>query len=107
MTFPDLIEIQRKSFFWFLKKGLKDEFENFSKIQLKNLVIQLDTQNYKFKKIQDGLKQAEKKSSTYLTQIYIPIKIIDKKTGSIKRKKVFFGSLPLMTDRGKFYINGV
>lgn len=107
MTFPDLIEIQRKSFFWFLKKGLKDELENFDRIQLKNLVIKLDTQNFKFKRIKDGLKQAEKKSSTYATQIYIPIQLIDKKTGNIKRKKVLFGSLPLMTDRGKFYINGV
>lgn len=104
---PDLTEIQRKSFYWFLKKGIKEELENYSLIELKKGDLELDFENYKFEKVKKSLREAELTSSTYSSQVLLPVRILDKKKEIKKEKKVGIMDLPLMTGRGRFYINGV
>nr|YP_009340862.1 beta subunit of RNA polymerase [Palmophyllum crassum]BAW34809.1 beta subunit of RNA polymerase [Palmophyllum crassum] len=104
---PDLTEIQRKSYFWFLKKGIKEEFEKFSIIELRNVRILIHAENYKLKLYKNSLKLKQKINSNYSSQIIIPITLINKKNNSKKIKKVIFGDLPLLTNRGQFYINGI
>jgi DNA-directed RNA polymerase subunit beta len=105
---PDLIEIQRSSFRWFLEEGLIEELLSFSPITdyTGKLELHFLGQNYKLKEPKYNVEEAKRRDSTYAVQMYVPTRLINKETGEIKEMEVFIGDLPLMTDRGTFIING-
>ncbi|WP_250123319.1 DNA-directed RNA polymerase subunit beta [Chroococcidiopsis sp. CCMEE 29] len=105
---PDLIEIQRSSFRWFLEEGLIEELNSFSPITdyTGKLELHFLGQNYKLKQPKYNVDEAKRRDSTYAVQMYVPTRLINKETGEIKEQEVFIGDLPLMTDRGTFIING-
>lgn len=105
---PDLVEIQRSSFRWFLEEGLIEELNSFSPITdyTGKLELHFLGQNYKLKKPKYDVDEAKRRDSTYAVQMYVPTRLINKETGEIKEQEVFIGDLPLMTDRGTFIING-
>ena len=105
---PDLIEIQRASFRWFLEEGLIEELNSFSPITdyTGKLELHLLGQNYKLKQPKYDVDEAKRRDATYAVQMYVPTRLINKETGEIKEQEVFIGDLPLMTDRGTFIING-
>ena len=105
---PDLIEIQRSSFRWFLEEGLIEELNSFSPITdyTGKLELHFLGQNYKLKRPKYSVDEAKRRDSTYAVQMYVPTRLINKETGEIKEQEVFIGDLPLMTDRGTFIING-
>jgi DNA-directed RNA polymerase subunit beta len=107
-TLPDLVEIQRESFRWFLEEGLIEELESFSPITDYTGKIELHflARDYKLKRPKYGVDEAKRRDSTYAVQMYVPTRLINKDTGEIKEQEVFIGDLPLMTDRGTFIING-
>jgi DNA-directed RNA polymerase subunit beta len=105
---PDLIEIQRASFRWFLEEGLIEELNSFSPITdyTGKLELHFLGQNYRLKQPKYSVEEAKRRDSTYAVQMYVPTRLINKETGEIKEQEVFIGDLPLMTDRGTFIING-
>lgn len=105
---PDLIEIQRSSFRWFLEEGLIEELNSFSPITdyTGKLELHFLGQNYRLKEPKYNVDEAKRRDSTYAVQMYVPTRLINKETGEIKEQEVFIGDLPLMTDRGTFIING-
>ena len=105
---PDLIEIQRSSFRWFLEKGLIEEFNSFSPITdyTGKFELHFIGENYRLKEPKYSMEEAKRRDSTYNVQVYVPTRLIDKESGEIKEMEVFVGDLPLMTDRGTFIING-
>ncbi|MEH1965542.1 MAG: DNA-directed RNA polymerase subunit beta [Nostoc sp.] len=105
---PDLIEIQRSSFRWFLEEGLIEELNSFSPITdyTGKLELHFLGHNYKLKEPKYSVEEAKRRDSTYAVQMYVPTRLINKETGEIKEQEVFIGDLPLMTDRGTFIING-
>jgi DNA-directed RNA polymerase subunit beta len=105
---PDLVEIQRASFRWFLEEGLIEELESFSPITDYTGKIELHflAKDYKLKRPKYSVDEAKRRDSTYAVQMYVPTRLINKETGEIKEQEVFIGDLPLMTDRGTFIING-
>ncbi|MBD2495519.1 DNA-directed RNA polymerase subunit beta [Nostoc sp. FACHB-280] len=105
---PDLIEIQRASFRWFLEEGLIEELNSFSPITdyTGKLELHFLGQNYKLKEPKYSVEEAKRRDSTYAVQMYVPTRLLNKETGDIKEQEVFIGDLPLMTDRGTFIING-
>ena len=105
---PDLIEIQKASFRWFLEEGLIEELNSFSPITdyTGKLELHLLGQNYKLKQPKYDVDEAKRRDSSYAVQMYVPTRLINKETGEIKEQEVFIGDLPLMTDRGTFIING-
>ncbi|MDZ4873217.1 MAG: DNA-directed RNA polymerase subunit beta [Chroococcidiopsis cubana SAG 39.79] len=105
---PDLIEIQKASFRWFLEEGLIEEINSFSPITdyTGKLELHLLGQNYKLKQPKYDVDEAKRRDATYAVQMYVPTRLINKETGEIKEQEVFIGDLPLMTDRGTFIING-
>ncbi|WP_026732932.1 DNA-directed RNA polymerase subunit beta [Fischerella sp. PCC 9605] len=105
---PDLIEIQRSSFRWFLEEGLIEELNSFSPITdyTGKLELHFLGQNYKLKEPKYDVDEAKRRDSTYAVQMYVPTRLINKETGEIKEQEVFIGDLPLMTERGTFIING-
>jgi DNA-directed RNA polymerase subunit beta len=107
-TLPDLVEIQRASFRWFLEEGLIEELDSFSPITDYTGKIELHflAKDYKLKRPKYGVDEAKRRDASYAVQMYVPTRLINKDTGEIKEQEVFIGDLPLMTDRGTFIING-
>ncbi|MBO1061152.1 MAG: DNA-directed RNA polymerase subunit beta [Aphanizomenon flos-aquae MDT14a] len=105
---PDLIEIQRSSFRWFLEEGLIEELNSFSPITdyTGKLELHFLGNNYKLKEPKYSVEESKRRDSTYAVQMYVPTRLLNKETGDIKEQEVFIGDLPLMTDRGTFIING-
>ncbi|MGF1540157.1 MAG: DNA-directed RNA polymerase subunit beta [Pleurocapsa sp.] len=105
---PDLIEIQRSSFRWFLEEGLIEELNSFSPITdyTGKFELHFIGENYRLKEPKYSMEEAKRRDSTYNVQVYVPTRLIDKESGEIKEMEVFIGDLPLMTDRGTFIING-
>ncbi|MFZ9737361.1 MAG: DNA-directed RNA polymerase subunit beta [Prochlorotrichaceae cyanobacterium] len=107
-TLPDLVEIQRASFRWFLEEGLIEELESFSPISdyTGKLELHLLGRNYKLRRPKYDMNESKSRDGTYAVSMYVPTRLINKETGEIKEQEVFIGDLPLMTDRGTFIING-
>ncbi|MBD1912348.1 MULTISPECIES: DNA-directed RNA polymerase subunit beta [unclassified Leptolyngbya] len=107
-TLPDLVEIQRSSFRWFLEEGLIEELDSFSPITdyTGKLELHFLGRDYKLKRPKYDVDDAKRRDATYAVQMYVPTRLINKETGEIKEQEVFIGDLPLMTDRGTFIING-
>jgi DNA-directed RNA polymerase subunit beta len=105
---PDLVEIQRASFRWFLEEGLVEELESFSPIVDYTGKVELHFlgKHYKLRRPKYSVSEAKRRDGTYAVQMYVPTRLINKETGEIKELEVFIGDLPLMTDRGTFIING-
>jgi DNA-directed RNA polymerase subunit beta len=105
---PDLVEIQRESFRWFLEEGLIEELDSFSPITdyTGKMELHFVAKDYKLKRPKYDVDEAKRRDATYAVQMYVPTRLINKETGEIKEQEVFIGDLPLMTDRGTFIING-
>ncbi|EGJ32262.1 MULTISPECIES: DNA-directed RNA polymerase subunit beta [Moorena] len=105
---PDLVEIQRASFRWFLEEGLIEELNSFSPITdyTGKMELHFLGENYRLKYPKYDVDEAKRRDSTYAVQMYVHTRLINKETGEIKEQEVFIGDLPLMTDRGTFIING-
>lgn len=105
---PDLIEIQRSSYKWFLEHGIIEELNSFSPISdyAGKLELQFIGEKYRLKEPKYDIEEAKKREASYEVQIYVPTRLMNKETGEIKETEVYIGQLPLMTDRGTFLING-
>ncbi|MCP9889188.1 DNA-directed RNA polymerase subunit beta [Cyanobium sp. ATX 6A2] len=105
---PDLVEVQRASFKWFLEKGLIEELESFSPITdyTGKLELHFIGSEYRLKRPRHDVEEAKRRDATFASQMYVTCRLINKETGEIKEQEVFIGELPLMTERGTFIING-
>ena len=105
---PDLVEVQRASFKWFLEKGLIEELKSFSPITdyTGKLELHFIGEQYRLKRPRHNVEEAKRRDATFASQMYVTCRLINKETGEIKEQEVFIGELPLMTERGTFIING-
>ena len=105
---PDLVEVQRASFKWFLEKGLIEELESFSPITdyTGKLELHFIGSEYRLKRPRHDVEAAKRRDATFASQMYVTCRLVNKETGEIKEQEVFIGELPLMTERGTFIING-
>jgi len=107
LEIPDLIEVQKKSYEWFIKEGLKEVFEDISPIQDYTGNLILEFVDYT---IGDEAKYEEEESKerdvNYAAPLKVKVRLINKETGEVKEQEVFMGDFPLMTDKGTFIING-
>ena len=105
---PNLIEIQLKSYQWLLKTGLKELFEEISPIKdygAKDLELYF-LDHYFDEPTYDEEKTREK-GLTFEAPFRVRLKLVNKRTKTIKEQEVYFGDFPMMTPRGTFIINGV
>jgi len=105
---PDLIEIQRSSYKWFLEYGIIEELNSFTPITdyAGKLELHFIGEKYRLKEPKYYIEEAKKRDASYSVQVYVPTLLLNKETGERKEQEVFIGDLPLMTDRGTFLING-
>ncbi|MEZ4575866.1 MAG: DNA-directed RNA polymerase subunit beta [Vampirovibrionales bacterium] len=104
---PDLSEIQKNSFNWFLLEGLKEELLSFSPI--KDYTGRLELYflpEYSFEKPKYTVSEARVHEATYSKQLRIMLRLVNRDTGEIKEQEAYIGEIPVMTDRGTFIING-
>lgn len=105
---PPLIEVQLNSYQWFLSEGLKELLEEVSPItDFSGKKIQLHFVNHTLDKPKHDPSTAKRKNLTYEASLKAHVQLINKETGEIKEQDVFLGSIPLMTERGTFIINGI
>lgn len=110
-TLPNFIEIQKISFCWFISQGLVEELETFSSIFdfNGNIEIRIFGNEYKLKKPKYNEFESKQRDSTYSARIYTPVELrrSENNLTVVKtRKNIFIGTLPLMTTKATFIING-
>ncbi|KJD44482.1 MULTISPECIES: DNA-directed RNA polymerase subunit beta [Paenibacillus] len=103
---PNLIEIQQKSYDWFLEEGLREMFRDISPIQdfTGNLILEFI--DYSLGEPKYTVDDAKERDVTYAAPLRVKVRLINKETGEVKEQEVFMGDFPLMTDTGTFIING-
>lgn len=106
LEIPNLIEIQQKSYQWFLDEGLREMFQDISPIQdfTGNLVLEFI--DYSLGEPKYTVDDAKERDVTYAAPLRVKVRLINKETGEVKEQEVFMGDFPLMTETGTFIING-
>lgn len=104
---PDLAEIQKNSFNWFLTEGLKEELLSFSPIRDYTGKLELHfLPSYSFDNPKYSIEEARLHDASYTKQLRIMMRLVNRDTGEIKDQEVYVGDIPMMTDKGTFIING-
>lgn len=105
---PNLIEVQKKSYQWFLDKGLKEVFKDVSGITDHNGNLVLDFVDYSLdvEHPNYSVVECKERDATYAAALRVTARLFNKETGEIKESNVFMGDFPLMTPSGTFVING-
>jgi len=107
LKMPNLIEVQKDSYQWFLDHGLRDVFDDVSGItdHAENLV--LDFVDYRIDETPKySVEECKIRDATYSASLRVKARLLNKETGVIKESEVYMGEFPLMTDSGTFVING-
>ena len=108
LEMPNLIEIQRDSYQWFLDEGLKEVFADISPIA--DYSGQLSLEFVDFTLCKDDVKytipQCKERDATYAAPLKVKVRLYNKETDEINEHEIFMGDLPLMTETGTFVING-
>lgn len=107
LEMPNLIEVQKNSYKWFLEEGLKEVFRDISPITdySGNLILEfIDfTMN---KELKYTIEECKERDSTYAAPLKVRVRLNNKEVDEINEHEIFMGDLPLMTDTGTFIING-
>ena len=104
---PDLLELQRDSFRWFLEEGLPEELRLISPIKGYEGKLELSfSGKYVFGKPKYSARDALLREMTFAVPLKVETRLVNKKTKEVKSQQVFIGDLPMMTERGTFIING-
>ncbi len=107
LDMPNLIEVQKNSYKWFLDEGLKEVFKDVSGITDYTGNLVLDFVNYKLDdKPNYSVEECKERDATYAAALRVTARLLNKESGEIKESEVFMGDFPLMTDSGTFVING-
>ena len=108
LEIPNLIDIQKNSYQWFLDEGLREAFDDISPIT--DFAGHLSLEFGKFKICKDETKytieECKERDATYAAPLKVTVKLHNKDTDEINEHEIFMGELPLMTDTGSFVING-
>ena len=103
---PNLIDIQKASFDWFLKEGLQETIDDISPIEDYTGTLAVEFGEYWFGEPQFSIKECREKDLTYQAPLSMSIRFVNTETGEIREQTVFMGDFPMMTEHGTFIING-
>jgi len=104
---PNLIELQVRSFAWFVEKGLRELFDEISPIRdFTGKVMELQFLDYEFGEPKYTELECRTRDLTFSRPLYVQVELLIKETGEIQRQRVYLGDYPWMTDLGTFIING-
>jgi DNA-directed RNA polymerase subunit beta len=106
LDLPNLIDIQKSSFDWFLQEGLRETIDDISPIEDYTGTLAVEFGEYRFGEPQFSIKECREKDLTYQAPLSMTVRFVNKETGEIREQTVFMGDFPMMTDQGTFIING-
>ena len=103
----DLLDIQKKSYQWFLESGIKEVFDDLFPVESFTGNISLEFGDYSFDEPRYSIKESKERMVTYAAPLKVQARVFIHETGEVKEQEVFLGDMPLMTEAGTFIINGV
>ncbi len=107
LEMPNLLEVQKNSYKWFLDEGLQEVFEDVSPITDFNGNLMLEFTDFTLDSTPKySLEECKERDATYAAALKVRARLINKETEEIKDQEIFMGDFPLMTDTGTFIING-
>ena len=108
LEMPNLIEVQKNSYDWFLKRGLKEVFEDISPITDYSGHLSLEFTDFSLceEEAKYSIEECKERDATYAAPLKVKVRLINKETDSFSEHEIFMGDLPLMTATGTFVING-
>ena len=108
LEMPNLIEVQKNSYQWFLDEGLKEVFDDISPISDFSDRLSLEFVDFELceKDVKYSIEKCKERDATYAAPLKVKVRLIDKSKDQITEHEIFMGDLPLMTATGTFVING-
>jgi DNA-directed RNA polymerase subunit beta len=106
LELPNLIDIQKASFGWFLKEGLRETIDDISPIEDYTGTLAIEFGEYEFGDPPVSIQECREKDLTYQAPLSMLVRFVNKETGEIREQRVFMGDFPMMTEFGTFIING-
>ena len=108
LEMPNLIEVQKNSYQWFLDEGLKEVFEDISPIADYSGQLSLEFVDFRLceEEKKYSIEECKERDATYAAPLKVMVRLYNKETDEIKQHEIFMGDMPLMTETGTFVING-
>ena len=106
LELPNLIDIQKASFDWFLNEGLRETIDDISPIEDYTGTLAVEFAEYRFGDPPVSIQECREKDLTYQAPLSMTVRFVNKETGEIREQNVFMGDFPMMTEHGTFIING-
>ncbi len=107
LEIPNLLEVQKKSFKWFVEEGLMEVFRDISPISNYSGNLLIDFVSYNLEaKPKYTVEECKEHDANYAAPLKVNVRLTNKQTGEVKQSEIFMGDFPLMTEKGTFVING-
>ena len=108
LEMPNLIEVQKNSYNWFLEEGLKEVLRDISPITdyTGNLILEFIDYKLEKNRVKYSVEECRERDTNYAAPLKAKVRLINKETGEVKEQEIFMGDFPLMTEQGTFIING-
>ena len=102
----DLLEIQKKSYNWFMEEGIEEVFKDLFPVENFAGTLSLEFGDYHFDEPRYSIKECKERYATYAAPLKVDVRLFNNETGEVKEQEILLGDMPLMTDSGAFVING-
>ncbi|MDD2435056.1 MAG: DNA-directed RNA polymerase subunit beta [Bacilli bacterium] len=102
----DLLEIQKKSYDWFVNEGIKEVFDDIFPVESFTGNLSLEFGEYFFEEPRYSIKGCKERYATYAAPVKVKARLFNQETGEVKEQEIYLGDLPIMTESGTFIING-
>ena len=102
----NLLEIQKKSYNWFIQEGMKEVFDDIFPVESFTGNLTLDFGEYVFEEPRYSIKGCKDRYATYAAPIKVQARLFNQETGEVKEQEIYLGDMPIMTESGTFIING-
>ena len=102
----DLLEIQKKSYQWFIENGIKEVLEDLFPVENFSGTLSLEFGDYHFDEPRYTIKESRDRETTFAAPLKVDVRLFNHETGEVKEQEIFLGDMPVMTDSGTFIING-
>ena len=103
---PNLIDIQKRSYEWFLDEGVRETIADISPIEDYTGTLAVDFGKHHFEPTTSSIEECRDKGGNYSAPLFMDVSFVNKETGEIRQQSVFMGDFPMMTEWGTFIING-
>ena len=106
LELKDLLEIQKKSYQWFIEEGIKEVLDEMFPVDNFAGTLSLEIDDYSLDEPRFTIKECKERKTSYVAPLKVQARLFNNETGEVKEQELFFGDMPIMTESGTFVING-